>query len=363
MKLQVTQENLSKALTTVARVASTRGTLPILANVLIKTVNNRLSIAATNLDIAITQYCGAKVIEEGSITIPARLMQDFINGLPQGVINLDLQEVKLSITTDQYKSVINGVAAEDFPVMPAIEDGKTFTISGTDLKRALQQVVFAASGDESRPVLTGVYLHSVDGILHAAATDSYRLAAKQIVKTDGEIDLLIPVSAMQDVLRIVSDYEDVVEVTHNDQQVLFKAGDVELVTRLIDGKYPDYQKLIPKEFKNTARVKRSDLINIAKVSSLFARESAGSIKIETDEDKGLLSIHSIASQVGENNASANGVVSGSGEITINSRYLIDALNVFHSDEITLSFNSKLDPIVLSDSGEKDYTHLIMPLRS
>lgn len=363
MKLQVTQENLSKALTTVARVASTRGTLPILANVLIKTVNNRLSIAATNLDIAITQYCGAKVIEEGSITIPARLMQDFINGLPQGVINLELIDAKLSITTDQYQSVINGVSAEDFPVMPAIEDGKTFTINGKELKRTLQQVVFAASGDESRPVLTGVYLHSHEGILHAAATDSYRLASKEVISIKNDINLLLPVSAMQDVLRIVSDYEETVEVTYNDQQVLFKAGEVELVTRLIDGKYPDYQKLIPKDFKNIARVKRSDLINIAKVSSLFARESAGSIKIETDEDKGMLSIHSIASQVGENNASANGVVSGSGEITINSRYLIDALNAFHNDEITLSFNSKLDPIVLSDSGEKDYTHLIMPLRS
>lgn len=363
MKLQVTQENLSKALTTVARVANSRGTLPILANVLIKTVNNRLSIAATNLDIAITQYCGAKVIEEGSITIPARLMQDFISGLPQGVINLDLQETKLNITTDQYESTIHGVAAEDFPVMPAIEDGKEFTIGGAELKRALQQVVFAASGDESRPVLTAVYLHTHDGVLHAAATDSYRLAAKQITKTDNEIDVLIPVSAMQDMLRIVNDYEDTVTITYNDQQILCKAGDVELVARLIDGKYPDYQKLIPKEFKNTARVKRSDLINIAKVSSLFARESAGSIKVESNEDKGLLSIHSIASQVGENNASANGVISGSGEITINSRYLLDALNAFHSDDITLSFNSKLDPIVLSDPSEKDYIHLIMPLRS
>lgn len=363
MKLQVTQENLSKALTTVARVANTRGTLPILANVLLKTTNNRLSIAATNLDIAITQYCGAKVSEEGSITIPARLMQDFIGSLPPSVINLELDDNKLHITTDQYQSVINGVAAEDFPVMPAIEDGKTITIAGSELKRALQQVVFAASNDEARPVLTGVYMHTLEGVLHLAATDSYRLAAKTVAKTSDIVDLLIPVSAMQDVLRIVNDFDDAVTVTYNEQQVLFKAGEVELVARLIEGKYPDYQKLVPKKFTNTARIKRGDLVNIAKVSSLFARESAGSIKITTSEDNGTLSIRSIASQVGENTASAEGTIAGSGEITINSRYLLDALNAFHSDEINFCFNGKLEPVVLSDPSEKDYTHLIMPLKS
>lgn len=363
MKLQVTQENLSKALSTVARVANTRGTLPILANVLLKTTNNRLSIAATNLDIAITQYCGAKVSKEGSITIPARLMQDFISSLPPSVINLELDENKLHITTDQYQSVINGVASEDFPVMPAIEDGSELTIPGPDLKRALQQVVFAASNDEARPVLTAVYVHSFEGALHMAATDSYRLAAKDVGKTSESIELLIPVSAMQDVLRIVSDFNDAVVVTYNDQQVLFKAGEIELVARLIEGKYPDYQKLVPKKFTNVARVKRADLVNITKVSSLFARESAGSIKITTDEDKGTLSIRSIASQVGENTASADGKISGSGEVTVNSRYLLDALNAFHSEEINFSFSGKLDPVVLSDPSEKDYTHLIMPLKS
>lgn len=363
MKLQVTQENLSKALNTVARVANTRGTLPILANVLVKTTNNRLSIAATNLDIAITQYCGAKVKEEGSITIPARLMQDFISSLPPSVINLELDDNKLHITTDQYQSVVNGVASEEFPVMPAIEDGKELAIPGPDLKRALQQVVFAASTDEARPVLTGVYMHDIDGVLHLAATDSYRLAAKSAGKANSSIELLIPVSAMQDVLRIVNDFTDSVQVVYNEQQVLFKAGDVELVARLIEGKYPDYQKLLPKKFANTARVKRADLVNITKVSSLFARESAGSIKIATDEDKGILSIRSIASQVGENTASANGTISGSGEITINSRYLLDALNAFHSEEINFSFNGKLEAVVLSDPSEKDYTHLIMPLKS
>src|SRR5665213_3207065 len=156
MKLQVTQENLNRALGSVARVANSRGTLPILANVLIKTSNNRLSLSATNLDIGISHYIGAKVSQEGSITVPARLMQDFVGSLPEGVIELDLQETKLHVTTPQYQSVVNGIVADDFPVMPAITAGTNWSVAGDLFRKALQQVVFAASADETRPVLTGV---------------------------------------------------------------------------------------------------------------------------------------------------------------------------------------------------------------
>ena len=174
MKLQVTQENLNKALSSVARIANTRGTLPILANVVLRTVGTRLTIAATNLDIAITHYIGSKVSEEGSITVPARLMQDFVGSLPSGVIELKLDDYKLHITTDQYNSVINGVSAEEFPVMPAITEGKTWTIPVKVFKKGLQQVLVAASNDEARPVLTGLYIHTSGGKLYIASTDSYR---------------------------------------------------------------------------------------------------------------------------------------------------------------------------------------------
>ncbi len=363
MKLQVTQENLNRALNTVARVANARGTLPILSNILIKTVNNRLSIAATNLDIAITHYIGAKVSDEGSVTVPARLMQDFVSSLPSGVIELDLDETKLRIATDQYKSVVNGIAADDFPVMPAIADGKSWTIPGPALKKALQQVVVAASGDESRPVLTGVLFHAVDGELLLAATDSYRLAEKKLGPNKNEVNLLVPASAAQDLLRIVSDFEEDARVTHDDQQVLFQVGDVDLVARLIDGKYPDYRKLIPAKFSTEAVVKRADLLNVTKVSSLFARESAGSVTINVEEKDSSLQIHSIASQLGENTATANGKISGSGSITLNSKYLLDALHALEGEDVSFSFNGKLEPTLLADPKNKDYLHIIMPLKS
>lgn len=363
MKLQVTQENLNRALGTVARVANSRNALPILANILVKTENNRLSIAATNLDIAMTHYIGAKVAQEGSVTVPARLMQDFVSSLPSGVIDLELDGAKLNIRTDQYKSVVNGIPADDFPVMPAIEDGKTWKIPGPVLKKALQQIVFAASNDESRPVLTGVFLHTVEGGLYMAATDSYRLAERKLGPNDQDFQLLIPGSAMQDLLRIVSDYTDEVTVTHDEQQVLFQAGDVALVARLIEGKYPDYRKLIPQEFETTALLKRADFINVTKVSALFARESAGSVTLNVDAETKQLSIHAIASQLGENDASADAEVTGGGSITLNSRYLLDALQAFNSDTVQFCFNGKLEPTLLRDTGASDYVHIVMPLKS
>lgn len=363
MKLQVTQENLNKALGTVGRVANTRGTLPVLANVLIKTINNRLSIAATNLDIAITHYIGAKVAEEGAITVPARLMHDFVSSLPAGVINLKLDDYKLHIVTDQYQSVINGVSAEEFPVMPAIEGGKSWTVPAAELKKSLQQVVMAASSDEARPVLTGVLLHTFEGNLYMAATDSYRLAEKQLGTQSEDTELLVPVSAMQDLLRIVSDFEGEVSVTNDEQQVLFQVGDVELVARLIEGRYPDYRKLIPQNFAVNATLKRADLLNVTKVSSLFARESAGSITINVDETEQNLSIRSVASQLGENTATAAAKVTGTGAITLNSRYLLDALHALGGEEVVFAFNGKLEPIVIRDPAATDYIHIIMPLKS
>jgi len=362
MKLQVTQANLSKALSTVARIANSRNPLPILSNVLLKTENNRLSIAATNLDIGITHFIGSKIETEGAITVPARLMQDFVSSLPDSVLNLELTDNKLHITTDQYQSTINGIVADDFPVMPAIKEGVTWKSPAADFKKALSQVVFAASADDARPVLNGVYFHSSGTQAVVVATDSYRLAENKLGKATKPINFLVPASAAQDLLRIISDTDKEVVVTHDDQQVLFHAGDVSLVARLIEGNYPDYRKLIPTKFETIATLARADFLNITKVSSLFARESAGSITVKADKQDGV-SINAIASQLGENTAKAEAKVTGGGEVTLNSRYLIDALNAFSAEEVEFCFNGKLEPVILRSSGEPTYVHLIMPLRS
>lgn len=363
MKLQVTQNNLAKALASVARIANSRNSLPILSNVLLKVVDNRLSIAATNLDIAITHYIGAKVVNPGAITVPARLTQDFISSLPDGVLELELIDNKLTITTEKYQSSINGTPADDYPVMPTISKGTSWDVDSKLFKKSLQQVILAASGDETRPVLTGVYLHSQKGTLFMAATDSYRLAEKKLQKAKTDVNLLIPASALQDMLRIMDGSEEDIKITSDDQQVSFVVGDVSLVTRLIDGNYPDYKRLIPAKFSTTAALKKDDFINITKVSSLFARESAGSITLNVDAKSGQISIHSIASQLGENTASASARVSGGGQVTLNSRYLLDALGSIDSENVELCFNGKLEPCVVRAVGASDYTHIVMPLRS
>jgi DNA polymerase-3 subunit beta len=361
MKLQVTQENLAKALNSVARIANSRNTLPILSNVLLKTENNRLSIAATNLDIAITHFVGSKIDQGGSITVPARLMQDFIGNLPDSVINLELNDNKLKITTDKYQSTINGIPAEDFPVMPAIKGGSLWKIDALEFKKTLQQVVLAASNDDARPVLTGVYFHANGSNVVAVATDSYRLAEKKIGKSKEAINFLVPATAANDLLRIINDGDKEVAVTHDEQQVLFQVGDTTLVARLLEGNYPDYRKLIPHKFTTVASLKKADFSNITKVSSLFARESAGSITLKVEDNK--VSINAVASQLGENTATADAQVTGGGEVTLNSRYLIDALNSFTSEDLEFCFNGKLEPCILRSTQEPNYLHLIMPLRS
>lgn len=363
MKLQVTQENLTKALNTVAKVATTRNTLPILANVLLKTTNNRLSVAATNLDIAITHAIGSKIEKTGSITVPARLMQDYVSSLPGGVLELKQDDNKLHISTNKYNSTINGIGAEDFPEMPAIKGGVKWKIPASDLKKGLQKVVFAASNDDARPILTGVYFHNQPGSVLVVATDSYRLAEYKLPKQKATVNFLVPSGAASDLLRIISDSNQEVIIVHDDQQVLFQSGDITLIARLIEGNYPDYAKLVPAKFATTAKLQREDFVNIAKVSSLFARESAGSITIKVSENDGSVSINAVASQLGENTATANAEVKGSGEITLNSRYLVEALNAFSGEEAELCFNGKLEPCILRSQNDPNYLHLIMPLRS
>lgn len=363
MELHITQEKLSKALNTVARVASGRSTLPILSNVLLKIVDGRLSISATNLDIAVTEFVGAKIIQKGSITVPARLTQDFVGNLPNETIEIKQEDHKLNISCGNYSSTINGVAADEFPVMPAITKGETWTIPTKEIKKALQQTVFAASADEARPVLTGVYFKSVQSKLFVAATDSYRLAEKAVGSTKSKVDLLIPANAIQDLLRIIDDETEELTVTHDDQQVQFRAGDVELVARLIEGQYPDYRKLIPKSFEVTAEADKAELINVVKVSSLFARESAGSITLNVSEKDKSIKVRSVASQIGENSSSTEAKAKGDGEITLNSRYVLEGLQAIQGDKVTVAFNGKLQPVVFKSQDNDDYLHIVMPLKS
>lgn len=365
MDLKVTQTNLNKALTIVARVATNKSTLPILSNVLIQASNNQLRFSATNLEIAINTLVGAKIISQGSLTVPARLLQDFVANLPDTTIRLKQEENKLHITTENHNSTINGIAPDEFPVMPTIKNGKSWSIPAPSLKQTLQQVAGAASGDEARPILTGVYFQGGGKKLHVAATDSYRLAEKKLSVSTNSTKFILPVNAAHDVLRIVGDATESadVNVTQDDQQIRFETAETELIARLIEGEYPDYQRLIPNDFTVEATLPKSELVAITKVSSLFARASAGSVIVRTNQDKQTVEVQSVASQIGENTASAPAKVTVGGEITLNARFLLDAINALEGDMVKIGFNEKLQPVAITDPGHNDYIHIIMPLKS
>ena len=366
MELTVTQENLAKALTAVSRVASTKTQLPILNNILLRTDGTRLLIAATNLEIASTHYVGAKVISHGSITIPARLVSEFVTSLPKDTVELKVKGDQLTLTSGKYTSVINGVIADEFPELPTIDESSSiqYSITADDFKQAVNQTIITTSSDSSRPILTGVYWHSHEGHLYLVATDGYRLSERRLVETTSEVAAIIPTQTLQEVLRTLTDTVDEVEVLFDETQVRFRLNEAEIVSRLIDGNFPNYRNLIPSESSTTGVIKKEDFVRIAKIAGLFARQSGGGITLSLDSEKGSFSIHSIASELGENTSEAEAEVDESGIITLNSRYLIDALSVIDGDTVEFSFNGKLSASLLrAKNDDPNYLHIIMPLKS
>lgn len=366
MELSVTQENLSRALSIVGRVASTKTQLPILSNILLRVDGSRLLIAATNLEIASTQYIGAKVVTPGDITIPARLISEFISNLPKGVIDLKVVGNNLHISSGSYTSIINGVIADDFPELPTINEDSSisYSIETNEFKQSVSQTIITASNDSTRPVLTGVYWHSHEGYIYLAATDGYRLSERKLVKTNSELSAIIPTTTLQEVLRTITDDVDQIEVLFDETQVRFRLGEAEIISRLIDGNFPDYRQLIPQKSEIIITANKADFVRIVKVSSLFARESGGSITLTADKYKKILSIHSIASELGENTSEITVETNDSGSITLNSRYLSEALSVIEDETINFEFSGKLAPSILrSNSKDTNYYHVIMPLKS
>ena len=370
MKLQITQENLVKALSVVSRVVGNRATLPVLANILLTTKLGKLYFSATNLEIGITYVSGVNSKEEGKITIPAKLFLDYVSTLPSGTVELETENNSLKITTTNNKSTINGIAAEEFPSIPTITKGSSINLDAQELKLALSQVVLAASLDDSRPVLGGVYFYQEDEKLVLVATDSYRLAEKKIslVKSDDQeqksAQLIIPARTAQEVLRAIEEETKQVNLVYDSSQVVFKIDTIEIVSRLIDGSFPDYRQLIPEGAQTTIKIETKAFTSITKTASLFARESGGSIIISAHPKTNTLDVSSTASQTGSAASEIQAEIKGEeASISVNSRYILDALSVANSEAINFTITGKVTPCLMRPVGSDDYLHLIMPLRS
>lgn len=366
MELTVTQENFARALSAVGRVASTKTQLPILSNILLRTDGKRLLVAATNLEIATTQYIGAKIAKPGAITVPARLISEFVTSLPKDTIELKVVGENIHLTSGKYKSIINGVIADDFPELPTIneEDSVSYAINTEEFKQAVSQTIITTSSDSTRPVLTGVYWHSHNGTLFLAATDGYRLSERRLVETKSEVAAIIPTQTLQEVLRTIVDETETIDILFDNTQVRFRINDAEVISRLIDGNFPDYRQLIPASSDIVATMSKAEFTRVTKVAGLFARESGGSVTLTVDSDKKSVSLHSIASELGENTSELDADITGDGQVTLNSRYLTEALGVLDAETITFSFSGKLSPCILkSTAKDTNYYHVIMPLKS
>lgn len=368
MEIEVLQKRLSKALNVVSRVAaSTRAGLPILSNVLLRAEEKQLTLMATNLELATVEYVNAETKSNGTITVPAKLMAEFVNNLPSDeTIKLKAKGDKLTISAGKYKSTINGILADDFPELPEIDEKTAvkFSIDVDMFKEAVSEVIIAASNDTTRPALTGVFFNTFEGALYIAATDGYRLADRKFVNdVKSEVKAIIPTAALREVLSSLSDSMENVEILVTDEQIRFRMGEVEITSKLIDASFPDYRQLIPKDSKATLILDKAEVIRMTKVAALFARESGGSVVCEAKAEAGTFSIYAVASEIGENSSDIEVEVPEDGKVVLNSRYLLDAINATTENKISFSFSGKLAPVVIKNEKSDEYTHIIMPLKS
>jgi DNA polymerase-3 subunit beta len=366
MKLSCLQENLNKGLTTVSRLVATKGTLEILSHILIATSEGRLKLSATNLEIGINYKIGAKIDEEGAITVPARLFSEFVAQLPTGKVDLHLDDDTLVTKIDHFQSQIKGLSADEFPLIPKIKEKALFKVKAGDLKAAINMVSFAAALDEARPVLSGIYFKVEKGKLTLVSTDGYRLTEKSLkieTKDDVKKDAIIPARSLTEFSRILDDPEKEVQVYLDDTQVMLETDEVEFTSRLVEGKFPDYKEIIPSGFETKAVAPIAEFTKIIKVAALFARESAGSVTLEVKQ-KGFIEANSASSQFGDSNASCEASVEGKdADIVFNSKYLIDVLNNLSDGNIVLEMSGKLNPGVIRKEGDKSFVYVIMPLRA
>lgn len=368
MKVTILKENLTKGLNIVGRIISTRGSLEVLSNVLIKTNKGRVCLSATNLEVGINYLIGAKVEQEGGITVPARLFTDFISSLPGEKVTLELVDDTLNCSSDNYHSNIKGIPASEFPLIPEIKDNKVLSLTAATLREAISLVTFSAAIDDARPVLSGIYLKIEGGKLTMAATDSYRLAEKIITLGDKKakkVEAIIPSRTLAELGRILGDVDSETEVAAfiSENQVLFETEGLDFTSRLIEGQFPNYKQIIPETSETVAKVSREEFLNAVRVAILFARENANSIKISV-RNKGKIEVASQGTQIGDNTTTIIAEVEGKdSEISFNGKYLLDALGVIKESEIGFEISGKLNPGVIRTLKSKNYIYIIMPLRA
>lgn len=369
MNLQVLQENLAKALSISSRFTSTKAQLPVLANIAISAKKNRLLISATNLELSVSVSIGAKVLREGELTIPARVITDLVANLNSGSLDLSSEKEHLKISSNNFTSTIAGMNSSDFPSIP-YEVGKGATSFPKDtIIDSLTSILFAASSDETRPVLTGVLLIFEPEKLTFVATDGFRLSKKQInIKSlrspTGIKSLILPKNSLSELSRLSGEAEEIkLSLKEGESQVVFGVGDSVLSSRIIDGEFPDFEKIIPKETVCKIILDKEELLRAVKLASVFARDAANVVKIAVGKDT--VNVSAESSQSGSQEMQVDAKVEGETKnlkIAFNFRFLEDFLNSVESDDVQIELGGPNSPGVFTDPKDPNFLHLIMPVR-
>ncbi|MCH7736822.1 MAG: DNA polymerase III subunit beta [Chloroflexi bacterium] len=378
MKISCLQENLSRGLAVVGRAVASRATLPVTQNVLLSVDQSMLKLSATNLEIAMTTWVGAMIEEEGSITVPARLLTEFVNSLPNDKIDLELDQGSglLQISSGSSNAHINITDASEFPPIPTVEDGIAAEIDPLVLRSAITRVAFAAATEESRPVLTGVEMKLEESKFIMAAADGFRLAVHHgpLLKPVPEpMSMIVPARTMNELSRLIGDREEPVEIlmTPAKGQVMFRVtgGDtVEIVSQLLQGTFPNYEQLIPQSYTTRAVMDLPTVLRAAKTASIFARDGSNIIRMHlmpavNENESPKVEISARSEEVGDNQdlVDLDEIEGEEGKIAFNSRYLLDVLGVLEKGKVALETTTSSSPGVFKPIGSDDYIHVVMPM--
>jgi DNA polymerase-3 subunit beta len=379
MKISCMQENLSRGLAVVGRAVASRATLPVTQNVLLSAENGMLRMSATNLEIAMTTWIGAMVEEEGSVTVPARLLTDYVNSLGTDRIDIEMEpgSRQLHLKSGRSQTNINGTDASEFPPIPTVEDAVVAQVQPSALRTAITRVAFAAATEESRPVLTGVEVKLNEGGFTMAAADGFRLAVQHgelVQSIPEEMSVIIPARTMTELQRLLSDNSEPVDIMLTPQkgQVMFRlqGGDtVELVSQLLQGTFPNYDQLIPQGYTTRAILDLQETLRATRTAAIFARDGSNIVRMhvmpseEGEEGGGKLLISARSEEVGDNEdvVDVAELEGEEGKIAFNSRYLLDVLQVLERGRVAIETTTSSSPGVFKATDSDDYVHVVMPM--
>jgi len=365
MKFICTKENLARGLHAVSRAASKNISLPILNNVLLVADGGGVKLQTTNLEVAVTTTVRAKVEVPGRFTANSRLLTEYVSAVANEKLTIEASPDGLRIMSDNTDSTITGLSADEFPILPTIHNGISATVPTSVFRTALQETVFSAANDESRPEISGVYALFQDERITLAATDSYRLSERVIQPTtppSGVAKAIIPLRAAQEILRILDTESNETIITIDERQALIQCGETELITRLIEGQYPDYQQIIPKKNDTVVVIPKEELVHAIKAASLFSQPGVHDLAIHIGSDN-TLTLKAASAQTGHHTATVTATVEGpEKDVVFNNRYLLEGVQSLPGNDIRLEFGDPQVPGVLRSTSTKDAVYLIMPIR-